>query len=401
MGCHVLNLTVPVFRPKSLLLSPLKKRSFPWMQIVMFCCFWWIVFLPPGQSMNWLKFHWTGIIERAVKESKDVRNVSSVQLLLCFVALAGLPLIALQSLQRYLVWDGHATHVRIGNLSASLHAQKASKNSENCSIVAATLIHEKRPKNWRILIWSCNQSLKLNELKQFTSTSLRIYSWKLKKHNWNGKKHESGASSIHFVTTKAIAIATWIFHGSTAMLWVGLCWRGSDEDFWTGTNSATKLAGSHEHWDKLPRILLQICAATLWEHNLQRIIWRQKNSALDRVKMNREWSEREWQSVISGWGWMKMDERCSHSSVILRVLKCHSHVVCHFLWIAWAPEGLKGFQCSMHYFAWQALGKWHAQKDQRTTKVEGFMKTTLPDSRCQLEEDGNESGTSNFEGKIW
>ena len=59
----------------------------------------------------------------------------------------------------------------------------------------------------------------------------------------------------------------------------------------------------------------------------------------------------------------------------------------------------------MHYFAWQALGKWHAQKDQRTTKVEGFMETTLPGSRCQLEVDGNESGTSNFGGKkmggIW
>lgn len=33
----------------------------------------------PGflQSMNWLKFHWIGIIERVEKESKDVRNVSS------------------------------------------------------------------------------------------------------------------------------------------------------------------------------------------------------------------------------------------------------------------------------------------------------------------------------------
>ena len=293
------------------------------MQIVMSCCFWWIVFLPPGQAFS---SQWTGWNFIGLESLKELRKnqkmwemcqaASSVQLLLCFVALAGLPLIALPSLQRYLVWDGHATHVRIGNLSASLHAQKASKNSENCSIVTATLIHEKRPKNWRLLIWSCNLSLTLNELKLFTSMSLRIYSWKLKKHNWNGKKHESGASGIHFVTTKTIAIATWIFRRSTAMLWVGLYWRWSDEDFWTQTNSATKLAGNHEHWDKLPTILLQLRAVTLWEHNLQWIIWRRKNSALDRVKMNREWSERPRQSVISGWRWMKMDERCSHSSVI-------------------------------------------------------------------------------------
>ena len=173
MGCHVLNSTVPVFRPKSLLLSPLKKRSFPWMQIVKSCCFWWIVFLPPGEafSSQWTdwNFIWLESLKELRKNQKNhVRNVVSVPLLLCFAALAGLPLIALQSLQRYLVWDDHATYVRIANLSASLHTQKASKNSENCSIVTATLIHEKRPKNWRILIWSCNQSLKLNDLKLFT-----------------------------------------------------------------------------------------------------------------------------------------------------------------------------------------------------------------------------------------
>ena len=171
--------------------------------------------------------------------------------------------------------------------------------------------------------------------------SSRIYNWKLKKHNWDGKKHKSlepGATEKlgvrhSFCDDKRYCNSNMDLPqiDCDALDWpslTGIWWRSLNWDELCHEAHLQKIMNPEK---KLPRILPQICAVTFWEHNLQRTIRRQKNSALDQVNMNRAWSQGALQSTISGWEWIRMDERCSRSSVILRVLKCRSHIVCHRL----------------------------------------------------------------------
>ena len=87
----------------------------------------------------------------------------------CIVGnLPGLPLIALRSLLRCLVWGDRAILVKIANPSALWHKAKASKGWQSSWTVTVALIHGKLPPNWRTLIWSWSVCLKKSALERWT-----------------------------------------------------------------------------------------------------------------------------------------------------------------------------------------------------------------------------------------